>query len=413
MFIISHPTGNTFSRSLLKELEDEDLDFLFFTTLSVDEKSRLLSFLPSFVRAEILRRNFSITPHHIRTRPFREIIRLIAPKLGAHFLIKHETGFACIDAVYQDLDQNISEYLSQDTKVGSIQAVYCYEDGALQTFKTARQKGITCFYDLPIAYWETSLKLLQEEAARYPQWESTLIGTRNSSAKLERKTQELQLANYVICPSKFVRDSLPQNIVDSKKILVSEFGSPQLNLSQHDFQYLNKGVPLRVLFVGSMTQRKGLADIFAAFRLLKRYDIELLVLGSPVVSMKFYKEEFPNFQYFSPRPHSEVLKLMRTCDVFLFPSIVEGRALVQQEAMISGLPLITTYNAGADDLVEDGVTGFLVPIRSPESIAEKLTWFADNRDKIPKMSYAAFNKAKALTWEKYSKKIVSLVLSAM
>ena len=59
---------------------------------------------------------------------------------------------------------------------------------------------------------------------------------------------------------------------------------------------------------------------------------------------------FADFTYEPPRPHHEVLQLMKTCDVLVLPSIVEGRALVQQEAMSCRLPVIATRNAGADDL---------------------------------------------------------------
>ncbi len=407
MLVVSHPTGNTFSKALLAQIVRENLEFKFFTTMNFSDTSLLLSCVPSSLKVELLRRSFPINRNCVKTRPFKEFIRLISRKYGINFLTSHETGYACVDAVYQDIDRYLDEYLQKANRVRSIKVVYCYEDGAFRTFSRAKEQGITCFYDLPIAYWETGLLLLKQEAERYPLWEPTLIGTRNSQAKLNRKTNELMLADFVVCPSKFVRDSLPHELVENKKVIVSEFGSPRLDLPHRNFKCLDKNIPLRVLFVGSMTQRKGLADIFAAFKLLNRPDIELVILGSLKASLEFYRQEYPNFKYYPPRPHSEVLQVMASCDIFLFPSIVEGRALVQQEAMISGLPLITTYNAGADDLIEEGVTGFLVPIRSPRSIAEKLAWFADNREAIPMMSSAAFERAKALTWESYSRKIIS------
>jgi glycosyltransferase involved in cell wall biosynthesis len=96
---------------------------------------------------------------------------------------------------------------------------------------------------------------------------------------------------------------------------------------------------------------------------------------------------------------------MRTCDVFCLPSIVEGRALVMQEAMSQGLPLLITPNTGGEDLVEEGRTGFLVPIRSPEAIAEKLTWFLNNRAAIPEMGYLAQQQAARYTWESYGTQV--------
>jgi glycosyltransferase involved in cell wall biosynthesis len=100
---------------------------------------------------------------------------------------------------------------------------------------------------------------------------------------------------------------------------------------------------------------------------------------------------------------------MQTCDLLVLPSIVEGRALVQQEAMACGLPVITTRNAGADDLIVDGETGFLVPIRSPEAIAQRLHWFASNRSRLSGMGIAAQNRARELTWPGYGEKIVTAI----
>jgi glycosyltransferase involved in cell wall biosynthesis len=137
--------------------------------------------------------------------------------------------------------------------------------------------------------------------------------------------------------------------------------------------------------------------------------IELVVMGSLLRPLSWYCRQFRNFIYEAPRAHAEVLRLMQSCDVFVLPSIVEGRALVQQEAMACGLPLITTRNAGGDDLIVEGQTGFLLPIRSPKAIAEKLTWFLANRSRIPEMSVAAQARARKLTWRRYGNAIIAAI----
>jgi glycosyltransferase involved in cell wall biosynthesis len=168
--------------------------------------------------------------------------------------------------------------------------------------------------------------------------------------------------------------------------------------------------PLRVLFAGSMSQRKGLGDLFAAVRLLNRRDIELVVMGSSEAPMEFYRKQYPDFIYEPGRPNDQVLALMRTCDVFCLPSIVEGRALVMQEAMSQGLPIIITANTGGEDLVkEDGSTGFLVPIRSPQLIAEKLNWMLDNRAETKEMGKKAKQHAAEYTWKKYGDNIIDAI----
>jgi glycosyltransferase involved in cell wall biosynthesis len=134
-------------------------------------------------------------------------------------------------------------------------------------------------------------------------------------------------------------------------------------------------------------------------------------MGSLQAPMEFYRNEFNGFTYEPGRPHAQVLELMQNCDLFCLPSIVEGRALVMQEAMSQGLPLIITPNTGGEDLIDDGVTGFLVPIRCPDEIADRIAWFADNRAALPEMSRAAQVKASQFTWEGYGQTIIKAILS--
>ena len=146
-------------------------------------------------------------------------------------------------------------------------------------------------------------------------------------------------------------------------------------------------------------------------KLVDSKEIELVVMGSLLRPLGWYREQFSSFIYEPPRPHHDVLRLMRSCDVLVLPSIVEGRALVQQEAMACGLPLIVTKNAGGDDLIAEGETGFLVPIRSPQAIAEKISWFAANRASISGMTIAAQRRASELTWPGYGQKVLAAIRS--
>jgi glycosyltransferase involved in cell wall biosynthesis len=383
MIAVSHPTGNQFVRALLAALHAAGTLEVFFTTVATASG----------------RRHYELPRGKIRTRPFREIIRLAAQRLGADFLTVHGTGWASADSVYRDLDAAVARWIA-GCRSGS--RVYCYEDGALETFRAAKQAGLGTFYELPIAYWETSRRLLLEEAERLPEWEPTLFATRDPDEKLRRKTEELALADLVVCPSRFVRESLPD--AARQKCVVAEFGSPPVRTRPR-----NAGPRLRVLFAGTLSQRKGLADLFDAMKTLNRSDVELVVMGSPAAPMNFYRRQYDGFVYEPTRPHAGVLDLMSTCDVLALPSIVEGRALVQQEAMSCGLPLLVTENAGGGDLIREGETGFLVPIRSPAAIAEKIAWFADHRNLLPMMQEAARQKAAEYTWAAYAGKILDAV----
>jgi hypothetical protein len=75
-----------------------------------------------------------------------------------------------------------------------------------------------------------------------------------------------------------------------------------------------------------MIQRKGLADLFAAMKRLDRSDIDLIVLGTPLLTLTFYRQEYPDFRYEPTRPTKQVRELMLSYDVLVLPSIVVARA---------------------------------------------------------------------------------------
>ena len=410
--LLGHPTGNQFFRHLLTALHDSGTLGAVATTLDARAFLQCAGWLlPAAVRQELHRRDFTGPwRDQLMTRPLRECGRLLSTRMGWQTYYKDEESIFSVDSIFRDFDRWLVGRLE------GMNAVYAYEDGALAQFTRAATQGITRVYDLPIAYWETLRKLIAEEAERLPEWKVTLGGgIRDSPAKLQRKVQELELADIVVTPSRFVAGSMPA-WAQNKTILTVPFGSPPpMDAPTAEAARLARqariasGAPLRVLFAGSMGQRKGLSDLMAAVRTLGRSDVELVVMGSLQADQAFYQRACPGYIWEKGRPHAQVLELMRSCDVFCLPSIVEGRALVMQEAMSQGLPVIITPNTGGEDLVEEGRTGFLVPIRSPESIAQKLDWCADHRQEVLEMGPHAAYKAILYTWKDYGRNITQAI----
>jgi glycosyltransferase involved in cell wall biosynthesis len=404
--LMSHPTGNSNVRAVITALNNAGMLGEFNTTIAIDPEARWLKFIPKGLSEELLRRTFPVCSDKVIRFPSVEAARLILPKMGLGSLVHKEASWASIDSVYKRLDNSAAKRLNALVKENTVNAVYGYEDGALNTFRQAKKLGLKCIYDLPIAYWATCRKLLQEEAERLPMWAQTLGGGINDSEeKLRRKTEELELADVVVGPGEFVLNSIP-DWAKSKHLIMTPYGSPSITQTNERKDSYTK-TKLRVLFVGSMTQRKGLADLLAAVKLVNSPNLQLVVMGSPMAPMQLYRNSLANFEYQPNRSHNQVLELMRSCDVLCLPSIVEGRALVMQEAMSQGLPIIITSNTGGTDLIKHGETGFLVPIRSPEAIAEKLSWFLDNMHLINSMGHQAFIRAQRYTWEAYGANIVS------
>jgi glycosyltransferase involved in cell wall biosynthesis len=103
---------------------------------------------------------------------------------------------------------------------------------------------------------------------------------------------------------------------------------------------------------------------------------------------------------------------MRDHDVFLFPTLFEGRALVVLEALSQGLPVITTRNSGTEDAVIDGVSGFIVPIQSVDAIVEALETLCSDRQLVHQMGEEAVKIAAKITWDKYRADLISVLTTS-
>jgi glycosyltransferase involved in cell wall biosynthesis len=103
-----------------------------------------------------------------------------------------------------------------------------------------------------------------------------------------------------------------------------------------------------------------------------------------------------------PVPHHALKQIMGASDVLVLPSVEEGLALVLAEALACGCPVIASTNTGAADLISQGREGFIVPIRSPDVVAERLQRLARSPDLQRSMSQAALAKARAIGgWRDY------------
>ena len=406
MVVLSNPTGNTIVRAIARALRRAEWLDALYTTIAFPDPGEHW-WLPTGARSQLLRRYFEVEYRLVHAHPALECVRLAASRLG-YGQLSRPGGIASVEAVYREFDRYVARRIGSRRVSDRVRTVYAYEDASEYSFEAARARGLACIYEMPIAHWQTVQRLLHEEAERLPDWRQTIQGLDDSPAKLDRKTHELELADAIVVPSRFVLESLPPSIRASKRCLLAPFGAPSPAAYADDTRRTAAG-PLRVMFAGSMTQRKGLADLFAAMRLLDRRDVELVVLGALNAPMAFYRSQFDAFRYEGTRPHTGVLDVMRTCDVLALPALVEGRALVQQEALACGLPLIVTPNTGGDDLIEEGRTGFIVPIRSPEAIAERIAWFADHRHELPDMRRHAVRKAAETSWLHYENQVLDLV----
>jgi alpha-maltose-1-phosphate synthase len=403
MIIISHPTGTQNLRNAAEAFYKADQLSQFYTTIAWNSQSSFAKLLPAGLAATLKRREYSNIPAKlISTQPVLEACRLLAVKLKLNFLTKHETGLLSVDAVYHAFDNYVAKQLPMQLGVNQI---YAYEDGALETFRAAKQQHIKTLYELPIGYWRAAQQIMGEEAQLKPEWAGTILSSRDSAQKLARKDQELSLADKIIVASQFTADTLKLSEARDKETILIPYGSPQ------PVEQVNclPNKKLKVLFVGGLSQRKGISYLLDAVNLLKD-KVSLTIIGGRVAKCAPLDAALEKYRYISSLPHQEILKEMDQHDVFVFPSLFEGFGLVILEAMARGIPVITTSHTAGPDVITDGKDGYIVPIRSYEAIAEKLELLANDHSLLIHLKTAALEKAKQFSWQRYQEKLVQNVI---
>lgn len=406
--IFSHPTGNANARAAAYGFAEADLLSQFYTTLASFSGSMLDRLGVINALSDIRRRRFdaSLRPY-ICMSPWREIGRLAASKMGFTQLTAHEKGPFCIDAVYRSIDRRIAANLSRGAG-RRINAVYAYEDGAAYSFREAKRLGIQCLYDLPIGYWRTAHRLLETEKARWPEWVSTLTGFSDSESKLLRKDEELRLSDRIFVASSFTAHTLKDFPGVLAPIEIIPYGFPPVVAKrEYDTEFHNK--PLQLLFVGALSQRKGIADLFAAVNTLGTH-VELTIVGNKVSNnCKALDDSLAKHRWLPSLPNPEVIKLMKKADVLVFPSLFEGFGLVITEAMSQGTPVITTERTAGSHFIKHGVNGWLVEAGSTAALQAAIEKLVRQPEAISEAGIQAMHTAGARPWEVYRRELVNAV----
>jgi alpha-maltose-1-phosphate synthase len=373
----------------------------FWTCLNWKQGGLLDRALPGRLRKELSRRSFPdrVEPF-IKAFPWREAARLFSNQLGLHSLTRGKTGILSMDAVYRSFDRRVAKRLLSSNRVD---CVYAYDNGALESFRAAGSRGLKCIYEHPIVYWREARRYQQEEAELHPEWKSTLGALNDSEEKLARKDAELALADIVIVPSTFSKNSLKHAAGLKAPVQVIPYGVPPVS----DAPTENRDGKLAVLFIGALTQAKGLNYLLAAAAKLE-HQIDLTLIGQRVSQVVPRQAVLDKHHWIPSLAYDDLLREMSRRDVLILPSLHEGFGLVIGEAMAQGLVVIATPHTAAPDLIDDGIDGFIVPIRSAAAIAEKLELLFADRERLHEMKLAARCKAAAHGWEVYRRSLALL-----
>ena len=257
-------------------------------------------------------------------------------------------------------------------------------------------------FDAPNSHPTTQFGYWQREADLYaPGYQAPVAHWVRS-----RINREIEMADVILCPSFFVRDTMILNGVAHDKCFVSHFG-----VNTTIFQKRQK-LPDRPTFisVGSLTVRKGQQYLFRAFELVKQQipEARLICVGGMRPDFKQEMKKWQGtFEHFDGVPHKELAKMLAESTAFVLPSLEEGFARVLSEAMAVGLPILASYESGATTVVRDGIEGIILQPRDIQGMADAMIHVAQNPEANQAMGDAAYLAGgKSNTWADYTKRLL-------
>jgi glycosyltransferase involved in cell wall biosynthesis len=213
---------------------------------------------------------------------------------------------------------------------------------------------------------------------------------------VERHEAEIREADGIMVPSDYVRDTLTARGAAPEKIVVLPYG---VDIDRFRPAASPRHDGFRILFVGHLSQRKGILYLLEAVKRLNLPGAELVLVGKMIGPETAFAPYRGVFRHVTHVPYHEVHRLFQEADIFVYPSLHEGSAFATYEALASGLPIVTTKNAGS--VARDGQEGFIVPIRDVEALMERIERLYRDRNLRAAMAAAARQRAAEFTWAHY------------
>jgi len=224
----------------------------------------------------------------------------------------------------------------------------------------------------------------------------------------------LQRANHILCSNSEDCDYLVRwlGISPAKITRMFSGADPTYATSVKRRNYSSAN---RLLFAGTWIKRKGIEDLVPAFTALasRRSDLTLTVLGAgvaeTVVRSAFPEEIRSRVSCISTNNELENVAIYAASDIYVLPSLFEGTPLTLVEAMMSGIPVVTTAVCGMKDLIEHDGNGLLVPIRSPERIASAIERLLGDAQLRARLGQAAQQEAlEKYSWERVAEPLLDV-----
>lgn len=399
-FLLAHPGTATFVQEIALALHEGDMLERFATTVVDDPKAgwrRAAGRLPLLgkrIDQELRRRR--VPPWLLErsvTFPAPELVRVLASRLDGGGMVSHR--------VWEHTEPAFDRWTAYK-QLDGVDAVYGFEGSALHLFREAKRRGLFAVMDLPARAQEQVARIFERELSRWPELASSytrnLAKQRPQRARLVR--QQIELASCVIANSQLTLQSYIETGHAMHHAVAVPLAAPRA-IDPSELRAHAAG-PLRLLFAGTLSVHKGGHYLLEAFkREPSMYEAELTICGRVTLPDAFMRERRRGVTLRGHLGSGELQRAYLEHDALVLPTLSDGFGLVVTEALAHGLPVITTDQCGAAELIVDGHNGLITRAADLESLMAALAYCAKERDALHAMRAAALATAERRPWSRY------------
>ncbi len=317
--------------------------------------------------------------------------------------IAARVGFSRLaDWLWERSEWKLDRDLARAIRSSDFDAIFGIEHGALAAFRAAREVGKPRLLGFTSPHHSALRAWVHEEYEKFP---DLLSPSRKrilekEPRRYERKDEEAKLASFVHTNSEFSKRTLVEGGIDADKIHVVPLGCPEpLSVDQIP------GAPpetTRIIYAGTASVRKGFHYLIEAWRALApEGNTELHCFGKVTVPDRIVQKAPSSVKFHGSVPQEQLFEAFRTGTVLVLPTLLDGFGMVVSEALAHGLPVVTTPNAGAADLIDEEENGFLVPPRDSEALCDRLNWIVQHPRQVHSMREVALRTAGSWGWSDF------------
>ncbi len=389
--LIAHP-GTQYSHQLAIQLHKAGLLYRFYTCLAISSESitgKIVKKLPLILYNKLSNRFIEeVPPHKIKNFASLE-----------WYTLNTKPNTIEQDQKLYERNKRFQE-LIPDTDIKEVDVVIGFDTSSWILAERCKKLGVKFILDVSIGHPLSKEIIYKKLFSDYPKWKEQILP--KEKIHIEEEAKEMLLADLIVVPGTFVKQTLLENAVPDQKISVNQFGTITDQFRNDITNKQNTVNKIRFLFMGSFTARKGLPFLLDAWSEMNTSNAELVMAGYGEIPKGLIIP--PNVINRGVVAKDERKELFHSCDVFVFPSFFEGLAQVQIEAMAAGLPVIGTKNSGAEDIVDNGINGMIIETGNKEQLKNAIRYFIENSLLIKKMGIAAQKKAEEFTWDNYGRR---------